>query len=162
MSPKGKILTQADCDALTKESELFIVCGHYEGIDQRFIDKYVTREISIGDYVLTGGELPAMVLIDSVSRLLPGVLGKQDSYEDESHMGGLLEYPHYTRPPEFDGLDVPEVLLSGHHANIEKWRLEESIKVTEERRPDMIDALLKDPSTDKKILKAIHRIRSEK
>ncbi len=162
MSPKGKNLTQADCDALTKESELFIVCGHYEGIDQRFIDKYVTREISIGDYVLTGGELPAMVLIDSVSRLLPGVLGKQDSYEDESHMGGLLEYPHYTRPPEFDGLDVPEVLLSGHHANIEKWRLEESIKVTEERRPDMIDALLKDPSTDKKILKAIHRIRSEK
>ncbi len=162
MSPKGKNLTQADCDALTKESELFIVCGHYEGVDQRFIDKYVTREISIGDYVLTGGELPAMVLIDSVSRLLPGVLGKQDSYEDESHMGGLLEYPHYTRPPEFDGLDVPEVLLSGHHANIEKWRLEESIKVTEERRPDMIDALLKDPSTDKKILKAIHRIRSEK
>ncbi len=162
MSPKGKNLTQADCDALTKESELFIVCGHYEGIDQRFIDKYVTREISIGDYVLTGGELPAMVLIDSVSRLLPGVLGKQDSYEDESHMGGLLEYPHYTRPPEFDGLDVPEVLLSGHHANIEKWRLEESIKVTEERRPDMIDALLKDPSTDKKILKAIHRIRREK
>ncbi len=162
MSPKGKNLTQADCDALTKESELFIVCGHYEGIDQRFIDKYVTREISIGDYVLTGGELPAMVLIDSVSRLLPGVLGKQDSYEDESHMGGLLEYPHYTRPPEFDGLDVPEVLLSGHHANIEKWRLEESIKVTEERRPDMIDALLKDPSTDKKILKAIHRIRCEK
>lgn len=162
MSPKGKNLTQADCDSLKEESEIFIVCGHYEGVDQRFVDKYVTKEISIGDYVLTGGELPAMVLVDSVSRLLPGVLGKQDSYEDESHMGGLLEYPHYTRPAEFDGEKVPDVLLSGHHANIDKWRLEESVRITLERRPDMIKALLNDPKTDKKMIKLINCIRNEK
>ncbi len=140
----------------------FIVCGHYEGIDQRFIDKYVTEEISIGDYVLTGGELPAMVLMDSVARLLPGVLGKKDSYEDESHMGGLLEYPQYTRPAEFEGANVPDVLLSGHHANIDKWRLEQSIEVTLERRPDMIERLLSDPESDPKLVKAINIIKNQK
>lgn len=162
MSPKGKTLTQAHCDVLKQDEEIFIVCGHYEGIDQRFIDKYVTEEISIGDYVLTGGELPAMVLMDSVARLLPGVLGKQDSYEDESHMGGLLEYPHFTRPPEFEGAGIPDVLKSGHHANIDKWRLEESIRVTLERRPDMIESLLEDPETDPKLIKSIKAIMNEK
>lgn len=162
MSPKGKTLTQAHCDELKTDEEIFIVCGHYEGIDQRFIDMYVTEELSIGDYVLTGGELPAMVLMDSVARLLPGVLGKKDSYEDESHMGGLLEYPHYTRPAEFEGAGVPDVLLSGHHANIDKWRLEESIKITLERRPDMIDALLTDAKTDPKLIKAINNIKNQK
>tara|TARA_Y100001933_G_C18978837_1_gene555817 strand:+ start:554 stop:1294 length:741 start_codon:yes stop_codon:yes gene_type:complete len=162
MSPKGKPLTQALCDTLSKDDEIYIVCGHYEGIDQRFIDHYVTEEISIGDYVLTGGELPAMVLVDSVARLLPGVLGKQDSYEDESHMGGLLEYPQYTRPADFEGTKVPDILLSGHHANIEKWRLEESVLVTMQRRPDMIDALLASPDTDPEIIKVIHKIKNEK
>jgi len=162
MSPKGKTLTQAHCDELRQREEVYIVCGHYEGVDQRFIDKYVTEEVSIGDYVLTGGELPAMVMMDSVARLIPGVLGKQDSYEDESHMGGLLEYPHYTRPPEFEGASVPDILLSGHHANIDKWRLEESIKITLERRPDMIETLLNNPETDKKLIKAIKLIKNEK
>lgn len=161
MSPKGKTLTQAHCDELKQDDEIYIVCGHYEGVDQRFIDKYVTEEISIGDYVLTGGELPAMVLIDSVARLLPGVLGKQDSYEDESHMGGLLEYPHYTRPADFEGAGIPDVLVSGHHANIDKWRLEESIKITLERRPDMIEALLNNPETDKKMIKAINSVKNQ-
>jgi len=159
MSPKGKTLTQAHLESLKSDDEIYIVCGHYEGVDQRFIDQYVTEEISIGDYVLTGGELPAMVLIDSIARLLPGVLGKQDSYEDESHMGGLLEYPQYTRPPEFEDLSVPDVLLSGHHANIEKWRLEESVRITFERRPDMIEALLNDHKTDKKIIKIINSLK---
>lgn len=162
MSPKGKTLTQAHCDVLKQDDEIFIVCGHYEGIDQRFIDKYVTEELSIGDYVLTGGELPAMVLMDSVARLLPGVLGKQDSYEDESHMGGLLEYPHYTRPAEFEGSGIPEVLTSGHHANIDKWRLDESIRVTLQRRPDMIEKLLNDPDADPKLIKSIKAIMLEK
>ncbi len=162
MTPKGRRLTQSQSNSLSSEEEIFIVCGHYEGVDQRFIDMYVTDEISIGDYVLTGGELPAMVMMDSVARLLPGVLGKQDSYEDESHMGGLLEYPHYTRPAEFEGSKVPDVLLSGHHANIDKWRLEESVKLTLERRPDMIKALLVDPETDPKIIKLINKLKNEK
>lgn len=162
MSPKGRTLTQAHCDVLGQEEEIFIVCGHYEGIDQRFIDKYVTEEISIGDYVLTGGEIPAMVLIDAVARLLPGVLGKKDSYEDESHMGGLLEYPQYTRPPEFEGESVPDILLSGHHANIEKWRLESSVRITMERRPDMIEKLESDPHADPAVIACIRKIKSKK
>lgn len=143
MSPRGKVLTQQGAKLLSEKKQIYIVCGHYEGIDQRFIDQYVTEEISIGDYVLTGGELPAMVLIDTVSRLIPGVLGKAESLCDESHTGGLLEYPQYTRPAEFDGLPVPQVLLSGHHAQIEDWRHKQSVAITKERRPDMM-ALMKD------------------
>lgn len=158
LTPKGQPFTQQLAAELSRETELCLVCGHYEGIDQRFIDKYVTHEISIGDYVLTGGELPAMVLIDAVARLLPGVLGKEDSYQDESHYNGLLEYPHYTRPPVFEGAEIPDVLLSGHHANIENWRLEESIRITAERRPDMIDKLLRDPSGDKALQKTIRKV----
>ncbi len=137
MSPRGKVLTHNMAVELSSEKSLHIVCGHYEGVDQRFIDKYVTDEISIGDYVLTGGEIPAMVLIDSVVRLIDGVLGTSESLIDESHSNGLLEYPQYTRPLEFEGMKVPEVLLSGHHANIEKWRRGEAYKVTRERRPDL-------------------------
>ncbi|MBI9011901.1 MAG: tRNA (guanosine(37)-N1)-methyltransferase TrmD [Clostridiales bacterium] len=138
LTPKGKVFNQKLACELALEDELTLLCGHYEGIDQRIIDEYVTDEISIGDYVLTGGELPAMVLIDSVARLRNGVLGQNVSYEDESHYSGLLEYAHYTRPSDFEGKKVPEVLLSGNHQLIEEYRLEESIKLTLKRRPDMI------------------------
>lgn len=138
MTPKGKTFTQQMAIELSRAEDLVLVCGHYEGIDQRFIDKYVTDEISIGDYVLTGGELPAMVVMDAVARMVDGVLGKSVSYEEESHYNHLLEYPHYTRPAEFEGLSVPEVLLSGNHAKIEEWRLEASLHLTGERRPDML------------------------
>ena len=124
MSPQGKTLTHEKAAELSELEELVILCGHYEGIDQRVLDVYVDEEISIGDYVLTGGELPAMVLMDCLSRFIPGVLGKSESFQDESFANGLLEYPHYTRPAEFRGLRVPEVLLSGNHAEIEKWRME--------------------------------------
>ena len=127
LSPKGNILTQSKVEELSKEDNLILLCGHYEGIDQRVIDKIVDEEISIGDYVLTGGEIPAMVLIDSVSRYIDGVLNKE-SIEDESFSNGLLEYPQYTKPDNFEGEKVPEVLLSGHHKNIEKYRQEEKIK----------------------------------
>lgn len=139
MSPKGSVLNQKKANELADEEHLVIVCGHYEGIDQRFIDHYVDEEISIGDYVLTGGEIPAMTLIDTVVRLLPGSLGKQESYEEDSHYNGLLEYPHYTRPRVFEEEEVPEVLLSGHHANVDKWRHEKSLEITIEKRPDLID-----------------------
>ncbi len=138
MSPRGKVLTHKMAQAFSKEEDLYIVCGHYEGVDQRFIDKYVTDEISIGDYVLTGGELPAMVFIDSVVRLIDGVLGTSESLIDESHSNGLLEYPQYTRPPEFEGMKVPDVLLSGHHENIAKWREEKSLEITRKIRPDLL------------------------
>ena len=138
MTPKGKVFNQALAIELAESEHLVFVCGHYEGIDQRFIDRYVTDEISVGDYVLTGGEVPAMIVIDAVARMVGGVLGKQESYEEESHYNSLLEYPHYTRPAEFDGLAVPEVLLSGNHAKIADWRFEESLKITGERRPDLL------------------------
>ncbi len=138
LTPKGKTFDQKMACDLAKEKELVLLCGHYEGVDQRVIDSYVTDEISIGDFVLTGGELPAMILIDAISRLKDGVLGQNISYEDESHYSGLLEYPHYTRPAEYDGHDVPEVLLSGNHKLIETYRFEESIRLTAERRPDML------------------------
>lgn len=138
LTPKGKVFNQKLACELALEEELTLLCGHYEGIDQRIIDEYVTDEISIGDYVLTGGELPAMVLIDSVARLREGVLGQNISYEDESHYSGLLEYAHYTRPSDFEGKKVPEVLLSGNHQLIDEYRLEESIKLTQKRRPDMM------------------------
>lgn len=146
MSPQGKVLTQKKCVELSKKENLFILCGHYEGVDQRVLDEIVDEEISIGDYVLTGGELGAMVLVDSVVRMLDGVLSKADCYEDESHYSGLLEYPQYTRPEVWHDKRVPEVLLSGHHANILKWRREQSLLVTQKKRPDMLDY---DSLTDK-------------
>ena len=137
MSPKGQTLNQKKVKELSHENHLIILCGHYEGIDQRVIDKIVDEEISIGDYVLTGGELPAMVLIDSVSRYIEGVL-KADSIKEESFSDGLLEYPQYTRPETFEGVKVPEILLSGHHENIEKWRKEKSLEITKKKRPDIL------------------------
>ena len=137
MSPKGKTLNQEKVEELSKENHLIILCGHYEGIDQRVLDKIVDEEISIGDYVLTGGEIPAMVLIDSVSRYVKGVL-KEDSIKEESFSDGLLEYPQYTRPEIFQGERVPEVLLSGNHQEIDKWRKEKSLEITKKNRPDLL------------------------
>ncbi len=137
MSPQGKTLNQKKVEELSKEQHLIILCGHYEGIDQRVIDKIVDEEISIGDYVLTGGEIPAMVLIDSVSRYVEGVLNKE-SIEEESFSNGLLEYPQYTRPEVFEGMKVPDVLLSGHHENIDTWRKEQALKMTKKKRPDLL------------------------
>ena len=125
---------------MSKEEDLIFLCGHYEGIDERVLEEIVTDYISIGDYVLTGGELPAMVLIDAIARLVPGVLSNHESAQTESHSNGLLEYPQYSRPELWHEKRVPEVLLSGHHANIEKWRAEQSIKRTKERRPDLFEA----------------------
>jgi tRNA (guanine37-N1)-methyltransferase len=141
MSPKGKTLTQQKVVELSKLDRLVILCGHYEGIDQRVIDEIVDEEISIGDYVLTGGELPAMVLTDAVCRMLPGVLSDDLCFEEESHFGGTLEYPQYTRPAVWREREVPEVLLSGNHAEIEKWRRLQSLNITKERRPDMYEKI---------------------
>lgn len=138
LSPRGKVFNQPMARKLSKCEHLILVCGHYEGIDERIIDLCVDEEISIGDYVLTGGELPAMVLADSIIRLLDGAIS-QDSLSEESFTNNLLEYPQYTRPQNFKGLEVPEVLLSGHHANIAKWRKEKSIEITKQNRPDLID-----------------------
>ena len=137
LSPQGKTLNQEKVEELSKEKHLILLCGHYEGIDQRVIDKIVDEEISIGDYVLTGGEIPAMVLIDTVSRYIEGVLN-QESIKEESFSEGLLEYPQYTRPEVFEGEKVPEILLSGHHENIEKWRKEQALKITKQKRPDLL------------------------
>ena len=137
MSPQGKKLNQEKVKELSKENHLIILCGHYEGIDQRVLDKIVDEEISIGDYVLTGGEIPAMVLIDSVSRYVEGVLNKE-SIKEESFIENLLEYPQYTRPEVFEGEKVPEVLLSGNHKEIEKWRKEKSLETTKKKRPDLL------------------------
>lgn len=139
MSPQGRVLTQKRCRELSQLSGIFILCGHYEGVDERIIEEIVDEEISIGDYVLTGGELPALVLIDGIVRMLDGTLSNADCYRDESHFSGLLEYPQYTRPEEWHGKRVPEVLLSGHHANIEKWRREQRLINTVKKRPDLID-----------------------
>ena len=138
MSPQGKTLTQAVVKELAAEEHLIILCGHYEGIDKRVLDELEVEEISVGDYVVTGGELPALMLTDAVCRLQEGVLPNEDAYSEESHYNGLLEYPQYTRPEEWRGRRVPEVLLSGHHANIEKWRAEMSLEVTREKRPDLL------------------------
>lgn len=140
LTPQGTTFHQEMAKELAKEEELVFLCGHYEGIDERVLEEIVTDYVSIGDYVLTGGELPAMVMIDSISRLVPGVLHNDDSAGDESFENGLLEYPQYTRPPVFLDKEVPEVLLSGHHENIRKWRHEQSVKRTKERRPDLWDA----------------------
>jgi tRNA (guanine37-N1)-methyltransferase len=138
MSPQGKPLTQLRAGELATEYDhLIILCGHYEGIDERILEEIVDEEISIGDYVLTGGEIPAMALIDCIARLIPGVLSNDDSAIFESHMNGLLEYPQYTRPPVYLNRSVPEILLNGHHAKIAVWRQEQSLKRTRKRRPDM-------------------------
>ena len=139
LSPKGKIFNQAMAKELSQEDDLIFLCGHYEGIDQRVLDTIVTDEVSIGDYVLTGGELPALVMMDTISRLVPGVLNNEESSQDESHSAGLLEYPQYTRPAEWMGRKVPDVLVSGNHALIAKWRMEQSLEVTKNNRPDMYE-----------------------
>ena len=137
LTPQGKTLNQKKVIELSKEEEIVLLCGHYEGIDQRVIDKIQPEEISVGDYVLTGGELPAMILIDAVSRYVDGVLS-EDSTAEESFSNGLLEYPQYTRPEVFEGMKVPEVLLSGNHQNIEKWRKEQALEITKKKRPDLV------------------------
>ena len=139
MSPQGRTLTQQRAKELSQLDDIFILCGHYEGVDERVIEEIVDEEISIGDYVLTGGELPALVLVDSVVRMLEGTLSKADCYEDESHYNGLLEYPQYTRPEIWHDKQVPEVLLSGHHANIQKWRHEQALLTTLKKRPELLE-----------------------
>lgn len=139
LSPQGRVFTQRVAEELSVHERIALLCGRYEGVDERIREHLVTDEISVGDYVLTGGELPALVIIDAVSRLLPGVLGDPTGAEDDSHSMGLLEYPHYTRPPEFRGWQVPEVLLSGDHGRIEKWRREQSLIRTFTRRPDILE-----------------------
>lgn len=139
MTPQGKNLTQQRVKELSKLDNIAILCGHYEGIDERVIEELEPEEISIGDYVLTGGELPALILADSVSRMLDGVLSNSECFEEESHYNGLLEYPQYTHPSVWNGRVVPEVLLSGHHENVDKWRREQALKRTKQRRPDMLD-----------------------
>ncbi len=151
MSPKGKTLDQKRVVELSKLDRIVILCGHYEGIDERVIEEIVDEEISVGDYVVTGGELPAMVLADAVCRMLPGVLSDDLCFEDESHFSGLLEYPQYTRPAEWRGKEVPEVLLSGNHAEIKKWRRKKQLEITRERRPELFEKIELD-KTDKKLL----------
>ncbi len=153
MSPRGKVLTQQRLKELSKLDGVCILCGHYEGVDERLIDEYVDEEISIGDYVLTGGELPALVLADALSRLLPGVLSNDECFEAESHWNGLLEYPQYTRPAVWRGKEVPDVLLSGDHKAVDEYRREQSVVVTAKKRPDMLktanlSAREKDLATD--------------
>lgn len=157
LSPRGITLTQEIANELSKEDNLLLLCGHYEGVDERVIDAFIDLEISIGDYVLTGGELPAMVLIDCLARQISGVLGSEDSVQDESFSAdGLLEYPQYTRPADFEGQMVPAVLLSGDHARIKRWRREQSIKLTQMHRPDLlIDASLN--QDEKKLLLDIYK-----
>jgi len=142
MTPQGRPFTQQMALELSKHSHIALLCGHYEGVDERIREHLVTDEISIGDYVLTGGELPALVILDAVSRYLPGVLGDPTGAEDDSHASGLLEYPHYTRPPVFRDWLVPDVLLSGNHAEINRWRLEQSIERTRQKRPDILAKFL--------------------
>lgn len=145
MSPRGEMLSSRLAHDLAQEEEITILCGHYEGVDQRALDALEAKEVSIGDYVLTGGELPAMVLIDTVARFLDGVLASEESVLDESVYSGLLEYPQYSKPREYEGMEVPEVLLSGNHKEIAKWRWEQSLELTAERRPDLMKEYLDRP-----------------
>jgi tRNA (guanine37-N1)-methyltransferase len=138
LSPQGRLFTQKVAQELTQHSQLVLICGHYEGVDERVREHLASDEISIGDYVLSGGELAAMVVMESVFRLVPGVLGSEESPLDDSHVGGLLEYPHYTRPPEYRGWPVPEILLSGNHAQIKSWRRQQAIRRTLEKRPELL------------------------
>ncbi len=139
LTPQGKTLTQERVKELSKLDNIALLCGHYEGIDERVIEELEPEEISVGDYVLTGGELPALIVADSVCRMLPGVLSDDECFEEESHYSSLLEYPQYTHPSEWMGREVPEVLLSGHHANVDRWRREQSLLRTAQRRPDMLE-----------------------
>ena len=156
MTPQGKTLTQQRVKELSKLDNIVILCGHYEGVDERVIDELQPEEISIGDYVLTGGELPALILADSISRMLDGVLSNDECFEEESHYNSLLEYPQYTHPAVWNGREVPEVLLSGHHQNVDKWRRKQSIKRTYERRPDMLE----NAELSKEDLKYIEELKS--
>jgi tRNA (guanine37-N1)-methyltransferase len=160
MSPRGRILSGDMARELASEDEVTILCGHYEGVDQRVLDRLGAEEVSIGDYVLTGGELPAMVLIDTVARFLDGVLAGEESVSDESIYSGLLEYPQYSKPREYDGDEVPEILLSGNHGEIDLWRWEESLKLTKERRPDLFEAYLaSEPKLSKREQKILDKYR---
>lgn len=143
MSPKGKVFTQNDAVRLSKLDRVVFLCGHYEGVDQRVLDEIVDEEISIGDYVLTGGELPALVVTDALCRMISGVLSDSACFTEESHFNGLLEYPQYTRPVSWHDREVPEILLSGDHAKVDKWRYEKSLEITQERRPDMYNKYIK-------------------
>ena len=156
MTPQGKTLTQKRVAELSELENIAILCGHYEGIDERVIEEIVDEEISVGDYVITGGELPALILADSISRMLPGVLANEDAFTYESHFSSLLEYPQYTRPPEWHGRKVPDILVSGHHAKIAAWQREQSLKRTFERRPD----LLEKAQLDKKDMEYIERLKN--
>ena len=139
MSPQGKTLSQGRLKELAEYKNICVLCGHYEGVDQRLLDTFIDEEISIGDFVLTGGEIPAMAFTDALCRMVPGVLTNNECFTEESHFNGLLEYPQYTKPAEWRGIEVPEVLLSGHHANIEKWRREKAVEVTRIKRPDLLN-----------------------
>lgn len=152
-SPQGKHFDQQTAIELSTEEEITIICGHYEGIDERVVENFVDMEISVGDFVLTGGEIPAMIIADCVARMVPGVI-KKESYENDSFFNGLLDYPHYTRPAEFEGMKVPDVLMSGHHKNIDEWRLKQSLKRTLERRPDIMEGR-EFTKLEKKLLKQI-------
>jgi tRNA (guanine37-N1)-methyltransferase len=155
LTPQGRLFDQQIARTLAQEQRVTLLCGHYEGIDERVRQHLVTDEISIGDYVLTGGELAAMVVVDAVSRLIPGVLGADASLQEESHSGNLLEYPHYTRPPEFRGWRVPDILLSGHHAQIARWRRKESLRRTRQRRPDLFEKVELSSKLDKQLLREL-------
>ena len=155
LSPCGHTFKQADAIRLSKESNLILVCGHYEGIDQRFIDECVDEEISLGDFVLTGGEIAAMAVADAVCRMVPGVLADPECFEDESHFNGMLEYPQYSRPAVWHGREVPAILLSGNHEKVAQWRRKQSIRRTRERRPDMYEKLDLSSKKDKKLLAEI-------
>ena len=159
MTPQGRVFSQKIAEELAAEEDLVFLCGHYEGIDERALSLIVTDYLSVGDYVLTGGELPAMVMIDCISRLVPGVLSNNESAEIESFHDNLLEYPQYTRPEIYKGLRVPEVLLSGHHKNIETWRRQESIRRTLERRPDLLEQAVLNRK-DQEFLREISRERA--
>ena len=159
MSPKGKVLDQEKIEELSRTDEMVVLCGHYEGIDERILEQWDIEEISIGDYILTGGEPAAIVLVDAVARLVPGVLSHNESAVDESIYSGLLEYPQYTKPREYEGLKGPEVLLNGNHRLIYLWRLEQSLRLTKERRPDLFEKFLEKTSElakdEKKVLEKV-------
>lgn len=160
MSPRGKMLNGEMAESLSRQEEITILCGHYEGVDQRALDLLQAEEVTIGDYILTGGELPAMVLVDTVARFLDGVLAGEESVKEESVYSGLLEYPHYTKPREVEGLTVPDVLVSGNHEKINLWRYEKSLEITKERRPDLFREYLEsEPSLSKKEKKLLEEMK---
>ena len=161
MSPCGTTFNQQKARELLKQENIILVCGHYEGIDQRFLDECVDEEISLGDFVLTGGEIPAMAVADCICRMVPGVLSAPECFEDESHWNGLLEYPQYSRPEVWHGLAVPKILLSGHHGNVARWRRKQSILRTRQRRPDMYEQLDLSSKEDRKLLRELEEENAE-